>query len=107
MTPGFREEVYAGAVDEAVFVNSLLESEGITTDVVGLYHPRMLNRLRTIYVLNEAQVAQAREIVARFRRGEGVAPPTSYRSWRCATCNELIEGQFAVCWKCGRPKRDE
>ena len=27
------------------------------------------------------------------------------KSWHCTHCNEVMEGQFEVCWKCGR--RDE
>jgi len=106
MSSNFREEVYVGPVDEAAFVCSLLEAEGIAIQVFSNQYPRGIGRIRSICVLNEAQAEHARDIVAQFKRGEGAAPPKSYRSWRCPHCNELIEGQFAACWKCGQPKRD-
>lgn len=27
-------------------------------------------------------------------------------SWRCSTCGEEIEGQFAACWQCGSAHSD-
>ncbi|MBF9000770.1 putative signal transducing protein [Vibrio nitrifigilis] len=26
-----------------------------------------------------------------------------YKNWVCSNCGETNEGQFAVCWKCGKP----
>jgi hypothetical protein len=54
-----------------------------------------------IFALNEAQIDRAREIAARFVAGEPLVDPKTYKSWRCTACNELIEGQFDSCWKCG------
>lgn len=101
---GFRVEVYVGNWTEAGLVNSLLESEGIDTLVANAKLIGAGPRLRAVYVLNEAQAERAREIVAHFLRGEPLVDPKSYRSWRCRGCNELVEGQFEVCWNCGAPK---
>ncbi len=100
----FRQEVYVGNWMEAGLVNSLLESEGIDTLVANAKQIGTAPRLRAVYVLNEAQAERAREIVARYLSGETLVDPKSYRSWRCRGCNELVEGQFEVCWKCGAPK---
>jgi hypothetical protein len=100
----FREEVYVGNWTEAGFVNGLLEREGIDTIVADAKVAPQTARLRAVYVLDEAQVARAREIVSHYLRGEPLTDPKSYRSWRCRACNELVEGQFQACWKCGAGK---
>jgi hypothetical protein len=96
----FSQEVYVGTWTDVGLVNGLLESEGIATTVTEARNVRR-NTWRAIQVLNEAQVARAREIVAHYLAGEPLIDPKSYRSWRCRACNELVEGQFQECWKCG------
>ena len=81
-------------------LRTLLESEGIQIIALGTPHARRLDR-QEIFVLNEAQLERAREIVRRFIDGQPLVDPKTYRSWRCRGCNELVEGQFDVCWKCG------
>ena len=96
--PPFAEEVYVGSSTDTALLNNLLVREGIDTVVAADKHS---NRLRqAVYVIDVSQIDRAREIVARFLRGEPLINPKSYRSWRCRTCNELIEGQFEVCWNC-------
>lgn len=102
----FREEVYVGDWTEAGLVHSLLESEGIEA-LLANAKVRVLGpsrRLAAVYVLNEAQAERARDIVSHYRRGEPLVDPKSYRSWQCRGCNELVEGQFEICWNCGSPK---
>ena len=103
----FREAVFVGSWTEAGLVNSLLEREEIDSIVANAKYRTFGAgpRQRTVYVLNESQIPRAREIVAHYRSGEPLDDPKSYRSWRCRGCNELVEGQFDVCWKCGAPKR--
>lgn len=99
----FREEVFVGSLDEATFVNSLLQGQGIASEVE-IPHQTVSDRLRrfqSVYVLNEVQASKAREIVARYKAGDPLVSPKTYRSWRCRSCNELIEGQFSECWNCG------
>jgi hypothetical protein len=98
----FREEVYVGNWADAALLDHLLGNEGIAT-IVAADHAAARFR-RSVYVLDPAQVEQARAIVARFVRREPLADPKSYRSWRCRSCNELVEGQFSACWKCGAAK---
>ena len=100
----FREAVYVGNWGDAGLVNSLLEREGIETVMANVKVPQMRSAHRAVYVLNEAQLARAREIVEHYVAGQPLTDPKSYRSWRCRSCNELVEGQFDVCWKCGGAK---
>ena len=98
----FAEEVYVGSPTDAALLNNLLIREGIQTVVAADKHSN--RRRQAVYVLDASQIDRAQEIVARFLRGEPLTNPKSYRSWRCRTCNELIEGQFEVCWNCQRAR---
>jgi hypothetical protein len=98
----FREEVYAGGRTDAALLDNLLQLEDIDTIVTA---DKRFARIgaqsgASVYVLDPAQVERARDIVERFRRNEPLKDPKSYRSWRCRACNELVEGQFEVCWQC-------
>ena len=98
----FREEVYSGSWADAALVNNLLEVEGIRTIVAANKRSSRIEPFeRAVYVLDPTAVDRARDIVSRYQRHEPLKDPKSYRSWRCRACNELVEGQFDVCWKCG------
>jgi hypothetical protein len=98
----FDRVVYEGDGTDAALVDNLLVTEGIETIVAP---PKDGSRTRhSVYILDEAQLDQARSIVDLYIRGEPLMDPKSVRSWRCRMCNELIEGQFQSCWKCGRAK---
>ncbi len=55
-----------------------------------------------LWVVHDADLARAREILASHR-----APAHSASVWRCDVCGELIEGQFGACWQCGNPDHHE
>jgi uncharacterized protein with PIN domain len=94
----FAEDVHVGSWTDVALLNNLLVREGILTVVAADKHSNRFRR--AVYVTDASQIERAREIVARFVRREPLIDPKSYRSWRCRTCNELIEGQFEVCWNC-------
>jgi len=96
------QEVFVGNWADAALLNNILEAEGILTVVAAArVQPR---RLRALFVIDPDQMDRARDIVQRFLEGEPLEDPRSYRSWRCRTCDELIEGQFQNCWNCGGAK---
>jgi rubrerythrin len=99
----YENEVYAGpSLTDAALVDNLLKTEGIDTVIAA---PKAGSRTRrSVYVLEAEQLDRARAIVASYAGGKPLVDPKSIRSWRCRACNEIIEGQFDVCWKCGRPK---
>jgi hypothetical protein len=98
----FRAEVYAGGRTDAALLDNLLQVEDIDTIVTADKRVARIGPLSgaSVFVLDPAQVERARDIVERYRRREPLKDPKSYRSWRCRACNELVEGQFEVCWKC-------
>jgi hypothetical protein len=98
----FHNQVFRGSLADAALVDNLLKLEGIEAIVAP---PQEGSRTEhSVYVVDDAQVDRARDIAGRYGRGEPLVDPRSIRSWRCPACNELVEGQFAACWKCGRLK---
>ena len=95
----FHEEVYVGAWEDCALVDHLLVENGIPTLVTT--DRRSSRFTRAVYVLDPDSVDLARHIVVRFVNKESLKDPKSYRSWRCRSCNELVEGQFEACWNCG------
>jgi Zn finger protein HypA/HybF involved in hydrogenase expression len=56
-----------------------------------------------LWVCDDEKYAQAKTIVER-----ALTPLKSVRkSWECARCGEVIEGQFLQCWNCGSSRRKE
>lgn len=53
-----------------------------------------------LWVIHDHDLPQAQRILASHEAGAPDARP-----WRCERCNELIDGQFEVCWQCGTPDR--
>jgi hypothetical protein len=50
--------------------------------------------LPEIWVLDDSQCERARALLAEWRSPRE-------RRWRCPACDELIEGPFEQCWRCG------
>ncbi len=51
-----------------------------------------------LWIVNEASYPEAMAIIEGAVGDEN----ESSESWTCAGCGEENEGQFAVCWKCGK-----
>ena len=51
-----------------------------------------------LWVVNDEDLSKAQEVLDNFQTPE----PGLHKDWRCATCGEDNEGQFALCWSCGR-----
>jgi hypothetical protein len=51
-----------------------------------------------LYLHDPACLAEARELIERFRRG-----PQGVRGsiWKCPGCGESHEPEFGTCWNCG------
>jgi len=54
----------------------------------------------TIYVLDAAQVTEARELIHEFF----AAKPTVTEDWTCPHCGETVDGFLTECWSCQQPK---
>ncbi len=53
-------------------------------------------------VVDESQIEEAKRIIeeALESTGQDAAP------WNCPNCDETLEGQFTLCWKCGANRPD-
>lgn len=51
-----------------------------------------------IWVMEEADEARARAVLAEFER-----PPASREPARCQSCGEMNPPAFETCWQCGKP----
>lgn len=84
-------------------MRNVLQLEGIETEI------RNENLLTTaggipvhhawpeLWIVNEASYPQAMAIVEKAIQED----EDPQRAWRCKSCGEENEGQFAVCWNCG------
>jgi hypothetical protein len=53
-----------------------------------------------LWLLRDEDCAEAEKLIQSWRR-----PTASLENpWTCAGCGEVMEGQFASCWKCGRER---
>ena len=53
-----------------------------------------------LWVVDDEKFGRARAILKKT-----LAPLQSVKkSWHCAACAEIIEGQFSECWNCGRDR---
>jgi hypothetical protein len=54
-----------------------------------------LECLPELWVLRDDELPRAKRLIDQQRE------PVSAPDWRCPSCGERNEGQFAACWRCG------
>ena len=87
-------------------MRNLLEMEGIScflrnellTGAAGELPPTAV--WPELWVKDDRDETRAREIVAAALSDDTSPQP----EWTCRGCGERIEGQFDVCWNCGRER---
>lgn len=67
----------------------------------GLGEIPFLECLPELWVVRDNQLRAAQTLLDELRDTDAVAATAP--AWRCGSCGELNEGQFAACWHCGRP----
>ncbi len=105
--PRFR--VYsAESLTQVAHVRNLLESENIECEITNENLGSVMGEIPFaavwpgLWVLHEADIAEAKRLIDTLVLGD---PPTG-PGWQCKGCRTEIEGQFAVCWQCGRAQDD-
>jgi hypothetical protein len=95
---------------EAHFVNGLLRSHGIDSEVRGEALFTTVEAASVlpggtpeVWVLNPSQVPQALGIIRQYSDA-AAAPQPSGPAWLCPNCGESLEPQFTSCWQCGSAK---
>jgi len=99
------KRVWSGAtLADTTHLKNLLEHEGIGSLIKNTYLGAGVGDLPVydaapeLWVLRDADAAKAETLLLDAMRPEGAAKPAA---WRCSSCGESNEGQFAVCWSCG------
>jgi hypothetical protein len=88
-------------------VKSILENHGIESTVHGEYRGvavggiAPLDAWMELWVLDDRRLEEAQQIVEMTLKDIQI----THETWRCQSCGEELEGQFAQCWKCGTERR--
>ncbi len=90
-------------------LKNVLELRGIACSIRGEFAGAAIGLLPPIvcwpelWVVDESQAEEAKQII-REALGPTEGEPAH---WKCPQCEEDVEGQFDVCWKCGTNRPDE
>ncbi len=97
---------------EAHYLSGLLEGAGIRCLVQGEALagvqggvPITVETAPSVWVIDAAQAAEARAVIAEYERQRAGTKPEA-PGWTCRSCGEECEPQFTSCWHCLAP-RDE
>jgi hypothetical protein len=89
----------------AHLLRSALEAAGVEAQVRGEYlwsargaTPVTTDTLPAVWIVSDDDLDAAAAIVQDFERRTINGP---IATWTCASCGELNEEQFTVCWNCG------
>ena len=81
---------------------NLLEAEGIATEIKNEHFGSILGGMPLtagqLWVVNDLDYDRAKQLIDGTALDESPQAP-----WRCSSCDEDNEGQFAACWNCGNP----
>jgi hypothetical protein len=95
---------------DAHLAQGILETEGIPSEVrnVALFStldggPSAYGMQPSVWIVDDGQLAQARQLLAGFLHGQGVGQGQG-PGWNCPGCGEALEGQFTSCWQCGQER---
>lgn len=88
-------------------VKNILESYGIACTIQKQFSSAAVGEIPAIecwpelWVVNGKQFERAKRIVK-----EALGPlAENLPKWKCANCNETIDGQFTACWNCGTDRQ--
>lgn len=55
-----------------------------------------------VWLLEDRDLPRGRELLALF-----LAETPAGADWRCPSCDAEVEGEFLMCWQCGKQKPDD
>jgi hypothetical protein len=82
---------------DAELVRTMLDGHGIEVQLAPITSLGPYSEM-AVWV-READFERATNLIARMADAM-LNPPSG--SWRCRWCGEDVEGQFDICWNCGR-----
>ena len=81
---------------------NLLAAEGIQTEIRNEHLGSIVGEMPFVEVWPELWVVRKLDFDRAKELIEAAAEESPSAPWVCAHCHEENEGQFAVCWNCGR-----
>jgi hypothetical protein len=89
---------------EATLLKDHLAARYIEAVIFGEYQVGGAGELPAIHFpevwVEDDDLSRARTLLDEF-----LSPAEDQGTWRCPNCDELVEGQFDLCWKCGTSRQ--
>lgn len=82
---------------------NILTAEGIPSVIRNEHFGSILGEMPftdtwpQLWIENDLDYDRALQLIS-----DDAADESPAESWKCATCGEINEGQFAACWNCGK-----
>lgn len=93
----------SGSLVEINHLKNILESEGIPAFLKNEHLGSIIGEIpfleadAELWVRNDLDLDRAKQLIDTAN----IVDESPRRTWRCKSCKEENEGQFAACWKCG------
>jgi hypothetical protein len=97
-----------GGNAQAGLMKDLLEQDGILCVIRNDSLSNLLGEIPftncypELWVIHDQDYPKAKEVLDSWMN----QPNQVAASWECPNCGEIIEGQFAACWKCGTEQEE-
>ena len=93
---------------EAQMLKDQLLAQGIESVILGGFLSGAAGELPAniypeVWVLDEGQLPQARELLAEFAKNQIKSAQTE--PWDCPNCGARVDAGFDLCWNCALPRK--
>lgn len=95
---------------EAHLLKGILAAYGIACEVRGeaLFSvrgevPLTPDTAPSVWIFDDSEFDEARTILQEYETAN-IPNGSDEAAWVCKYCGEDSEGQFAICWNCGKPR---
>ena len=95
----------AASLIQVAHARNVLLMAGIQSELRNQYIAGAMGELPMLETWPQLFVDDADEQLALRALAQAAVAPAG-GSWTCRFCNEVLEGQFTSCWRCGRGASD-
>ncbi|MBL6753133.1 MAG: DUF2007 domain-containing protein [Pseudomonadales bacterium] len=102
MAARFTRRVYIGDTPaEAWHIRNVLDQHGIVSELRNETLFGATGEIPVLESLPEVWVSEVNLVAAEALIKEIRRKPDECPVWRCDGCSEVVDGVFAICWRCG------